>query len=525
MTSVGLSAQRNEDLWVTARKGVTVVVAGPEQLKSDKFEKALRDEAFFDRCCGVGFDEVHLLNIWGPRFRKDFLQMGFVKARMTEKHNPWILTSATLRHGPPYDNIVELLGLTPGQFHVIRRSNIRHDVQILFREFSSSLTGGSFPELDWVLAEKRSTLIFPKTLTLASSIYIYLAGKCSPSERSTRVRMYNSMNFESHNAATREMMSKTDSTACPIVIGTDTLSVGIDPAAYEDALLVGEIEDADDYVQKAGRVGRHREFVKNPRVIVYVSRATRTAAEKALNERDNPKPTKSNQTPPDLSMAEIIVADCKVEAQNRLYNNPSVEPLCKCASCTADPPPRPRLRCNCSGCMPDIIPTIVKPPAPPKPNASIPKAKRLTKLQKVHGTQRLLQFQQEIWSQADIALTSFLPPEAFLPSDLIKQLLDIYAKLDSVAAITPYLKSNKYLDNHHGRLYDLLVQLKPEFVKIAVNRKAELAAARAAKKGIIVESDDESVSEDDEPDVELMDTKYFNLALIYSKFLYCYSVV
>ncbi|KAJ7845242.1 P-loop containing nucleoside triphosphate hydrolase protein [Mycena olivaceomarginata] len=404
MVSVGLSAlavnsntcdeaqiSRNEDLWITVRTGVNVVIAGPEQLKSDKFEKALRDDAFFNRICGVGFDEVHLLNIWGPRFRKDFLQMGFVKARMTEKHNPWILTTATLRHGDPYDNIIKLLGLIPGQFHVIRRSNIRHDVQILFRELTSSLTGGSFPELDWILTQKRSTLIFPKTISLASSIYIYLTGKCVPSERSKRVRLYDSMNFESHNAATQKLMSKTDGTGCQIVIGTDTLSVGIDPAMYQDAILIGDIEDADEFVQKGGRVGRNRQLVKDARVIVYISKSTRAAAEKALKLRDDPEVANSHQTPSDISMAEMIVAECKVEAQNRLYNNPTDDPSCECASCTANPPPRPRLHCNCSGCVRDIIPEIVSIPAAPKSNTSIPKAKRLTKLQKAHGTQRLLE--------------------------------------------------------------------------------------------------------------------------------------
>lgn len=152
----------NEDLWVTARKAINVIVAGPEQFKSDNFEKALRDDYFYNRSCGVGFDEVHLLNVWGPRFRQDFNQMGYVKARMLERHNPWILTSATLRHGIPYHNVVQFLGLVPGHFHVIRRSNLRPNIQILFRELSSSLTGGVFPELDWILTKKRSTVIFPQ---------------------------------------------------------------------------------------------------------------------------------------------------------------------------------------------------------------------------------------------------------------------------------------------------------------------------------------------------------------------------
>lgn len=124
---------RNENLWVTARQSVNIILAGPEQLKSDEFEKALRDDTFYNRCCGTGFDEVHLLNTWGPQFRKDFLQVGFIKARMKEKHNPWILTTATLRAGAPYENVLKLLGLVPGRFHLIRRSNLRPEVQILFR--------------------------------------------------------------------------------------------------------------------------------------------------------------------------------------------------------------------------------------------------------------------------------------------------------------------------------------------------------------------------------------------------------
>ncbi|KAF7371951.1 hypothetical protein MVEN_00053100 [Mycena venus] len=252
----------NEDLWLTARKDINVIVAGPEQLKSDNFEKALRDDYFYNRSCGVGFDE-------------DFNQMGYVKARMLERHNPWILTTATLRYGIPFNNVVQLLGLVPGQFHIIRRSNLRPDVQILFRELSSSLTGGVFPELDWILTEKHSTVIFPKSLTLASAIYIYLARKCPPHERATRVRMYNSMNFPSHNTTTRNLINEPNvNAACQIVIGTDTLSVGVDMAARQDAVIIGDVEDADELFQKGGRVGRRRNLVNDARVIVYVAKAT-----------------------------------------------------------------------------------------------------------------------------------------------------------------------------------------------------------------------------------------------------------
>lgn len=91
MSSLGLKASvinadtadeaqhiRNEDLWVAARAEPTIIIAGPEQLKSKGFELALRDEELYNRICGVGFDEIHLLNVWGPYFCKAFEQMGLI---------------------------------------------------------------------------------------------------------------------------------------------------------------------------------------------------------------------------------------------------------------------------------------------------------------------------------------------------------------------------------------------------------------------------------------------------------------
>ena len=85
------SRLREEELCVTAWTNGNAIVAGPEQLKLKEFEQALLDDLFWVRVCGLGFDEVHLLNIWGPRFRKDFLQMGFVKVRLNDTHCPWIM--------------------------------------------------------------------------------------------------------------------------------------------------------------------------------------------------------------------------------------------------------------------------------------------------------------------------------------------------------------------------------------------------------------------------------------------------
>ena len=47
-----------------------IIIAGPEQLKSKKFKKTVIDYIFWAWTCELGFDEVHLLNVWGPHFQK-----------------------------------------------------------------------------------------------------------------------------------------------------------------------------------------------------------------------------------------------------------------------------------------------------------------------------------------------------------------------------------------------------------------------------------------------------------------------
>ena len=58
----------------------------PEQLKLKEFEQALLDDLFWVQVCGLEFNEVHLLNIWGPHFCKDFIQVGFMNACLNNTH-------------------------------------------------------------------------------------------------------------------------------------------------------------------------------------------------------------------------------------------------------------------------------------------------------------------------------------------------------------------------------------------------------------------------------------------------------
>ncbi|KAJ7127278.1 P-loop containing nucleoside triphosphate hydrolase protein, partial [Mycena crocata] len=377
-----IARRHNQDQWVLARTEPNVILTGPEQLKTADFEKTLRDKSFNERICGMGCDEVHLLNSWGTTFRKDFLQMGFILSRFSGSHNPYILTSATVRDGTPFDNICELLGLKTGNFHLIRRSCARPDVQILFRDLVSSISGDSFPELDWILDSKRPTVIFPKTYSLGTRLYTYFLRKMKLDHRTKRVRLYNSLNFDSHNAETRDLLNRSpdDQDYCQIIIGTDSLSVGVGMPARLDAVLIGEIDDLDELIQKLGRVGPTKNIGQNARGIIYVSAATRKAAEKSLADAAAGLRPKAGQKPPDLSFPTMVMAECKVKCQDALYNNPSADAPCTCATCTTSPRNIASASCNCSGCVPEELDAVAKPPRASRVNPAIPKPKRLSQL-------------------------------------------------------------------------------------------------------------------------------------------------
>ena len=83
----------------------------------------------------------------------------------------WLIgTTATLRTGTIQNDICLSLGLKAGEYHLIRRSNMRHDICLIFREMRSGIGSKSFPELDWVLHSGRHTVVFCKTIALGIGI-------------------------------------------------------------------------------------------------------------------------------------------------------------------------------------------------------------------------------------------------------------------------------------------------------------------------------------------------------------------
>ncbi|KAJ6550499.1 P-loop containing nucleoside triphosphate hydrolase protein [Mycena sp. CBHHK59/15] len=172
--TVAASRLCNIDLWNSAREGISMLILGPEQLISKGFRDLLAFEPFYDRVCALGVDEIHLLVYWGLTFRKPFAQIGHMRSRF-RPGIPIIGLTATLLGDPKVqDTIFALLGVNRGEYHLIRRSKARHDIQILFCRLYSGIDGRLFPEIDWVLKNSDKTLIFGSTVPLVFRLKSYL---------------------------------------------------------------------------------------------------------------------------------------------------------------------------------------------------------------------------------------------------------------------------------------------------------------------------------------------------------------
>ncbi|KII83903.1 hypothetical protein PLICRDRAFT_118742, partial [Plicaturopsis crispa FD-325 SS-3] len=356
--------KEGRNLWLAAEQDTTVLLVTPEMLTSKGFEHLIQKKQFEERAFALFIDEVHLMNTWGVGFRPPFLEVGNMRARLPSRVVLLALT-ATMRSGQPIESVCGLLGLRQGHFHLIRRSNARHDVQILFRTMRSGFGSATtaFPELDWVLNEKGKTLIFSRSIHLGFRVALYLWYKdlsIDIEERLRRLRLYNSLNSTDFNEKTLGLLRTF--LGSQITIATDTLSVGINIADFQTVVVL-DPQDPDDYIQKVGRVGRDRTQIKGARGIVYVGTNAQEIARKVVEEKDGPLDLRDTGQEKgkkkvvagtmDYGLAKILLADCKSAEQDRQYNNPEHDVPCTCSTCARNPPtPRPE-RCSCSGCVPE----------------------------------------------------------------------------------------------------------------------------------------------------------------------------
>ncbi|KAJ7690964.1 hypothetical protein B0H17DRAFT_1201322 [Mycena rosella] len=345
---------RGEDLWSKARAGISMLILGPEKLISKGFQDLLKCDSF--------------------------MTIVFMRARF-RSGIPLIGLTATLLSEPAIaDAIFNLLGVNRGEFYLLRRSNARHDIQILFRTLHSGIDGLGFPELAWVVKNQDKTIIFGTTISLVFRIKIYLDSLLPKGvDRDLRVRAYHSINWPDKNLETIELF-KTNP-LCQIIVSTNGLAQGNDISVIK-TVIQSDAENAAD-AKKDGTVAMDRP------------------------------------------VAEIISSRCKPFIQDNLFGNPAEDTPCLCKTCTTLPPTARPTICRCSDCLPEVSADIYTPkPKDKKPPSDIPASHRLTKPMKEVGTARLEEFRLTVWFEASDLTSGLTPLAEFLPDDVIRLILD-----------------------------------------------------------------------------------------------------
>ncbi|KAJ7692044.1 hypothetical protein B0H17DRAFT_1133313 [Mycena rosella] len=380
-----------EDLWIMARAGISMIILGPEQLISKGFQDWLKHEPFFDPFC------------------KAFTQIGFMRARFRSGITMIGLTATLLWDSKVADAIFGMLGVNHGEFYLIRRSNSRHDIQILFRTLHSGIDGLYFPEFAWVLKNLDKTIIFAGTITLVFRLKVYLDSLLPPGvDRTLRVRTHHSLNWADENLETITLF-KSD-LHCQIIVATNGLAQGNDISVIKTVIQVGE-----------------------PRA----PRCKSAHCSRAVDAENTADAKKEGTVAMDRPVAQIIAARCKPFIQDELYDNPEADSPCICQSCLAHPPATRPAVCRCSGCLPEISAELyVPPPKQKKVPSDIPRSQRLTKPMKAAGTTRLEAFRLMIWFEASDRAMGLTPLTEFLPDVMIKHILDNFARYKQLADIS-----------------------------------------------------------------------------------------
>ena len=467
------------DLFQDARREVTMILLSPEQLKSKSCERLLNDKEFGKRLCMVGVDEAHLINSWGSNFRKDFQQIGWTRSRLLNRV-PTLAVTATLQVGEPTTQVCRTLGFQHGTHEIIRRSNLRADIRLLFRTFQSGLGGSCFPELDWVLSGRRRTLIFCATIALGYRVQRYFMHQASGDpDRNKRIRMFNALNHKSFNEAT---LTYCHSGATQIVVATSILSVGIDAPTFDDVIVFGEPNDTDELLQEFGRL-RYRRAI-SPRGILYMTKNAAMKAAQVLaggDQRDTDHKTRkvknalrtSQSDTMQLSMAKLILADCKVAQLDELYGNNPDEPPCSCLVCQENPWPARLEECCCSGCQPEDV----HKPEPRKLQHVMPRH-HLSKGAKETATMRLVEWRDLAWERKDDNKWGFLPPEGFLPLHVIDTIVRNISMLKSVGDLIPFISTYEPISHLYHNLYSTITDIAEEIQVVQSGERAEACVRR-----------------------------------------------
>ena len=324
------------------------------------------------------------------------------------------------------------------------------------------------------------------------------------------LKTLHALNWPSHNNDTLWRWKEGDQNV-QVIVATAIFAVGMDALDFEDVIVFGEPSSADMWWQVLGRI-RPRQAASMPRGICYVTPNAVSIAKQVLEGASMLDTPQSSQKPGrmDQSMARIILAECKVNALNELYENPQDETPCTCLTCAASALCQQPTHdtgswtCDCSGCQPEP-PEHTNMPVRPRELMKKRGRKHLTKLMRAHRMKELYAWRDETWRTLDRNL-QWVAPSVFFPDWKMKELLDGISKIASIDTLVQFIQDVKWLVCKQVGLYVAIKSLQQDFENMRIACNTELCERHKKRRSELVINDlppsGESESEESEPDDE-----------------------
>src|SRR5882762_3052578 len=97
----------------------------------------------------------------------------------------------------------------------------------------------------------------------------------------------------------------------------------------------------------------------------------------------------------------------------------------------------------------------------------------------------LAKFRKQVWQED--GQNFILPPKVYMPNHVIKEILDCFSQMTSLAVVEAFLHPYKWLEDQAHALLEVLQELKVDFDAFAAAKKADNAAKCKATSAAKVE--------------------------------------
>ncbi|KAF7441033.1 hypothetical protein PC9H_001382 [Pleurotus ostreatus] len=274
--SLRAAAAKGKDLMEEIRKDEwDLFIIPPELLHSDEINKFLHaqtpgSQSEVAQLDLVFIDECHLVREHGDDFRQAYSRIGQIRGRL-DFRIPWVAVTATLPPGKITNDVLQSLGFEEGDYKMHRMRVDVPNIQYIPRFFEHSISTSTFFDISWVIPVVAGFLqsLVPLDWDDRDKIIMPFYSLLSDDYRRVYISAYRKGTTQ-------------------VLVGTDTLTCGMDVADIEQVIILGVPPTPERLSQQIGRAGHNGKpahaYVYAPQRVRIKEDDELTGSQKEANE-------------------------------------------------------------------------------------------------------------------------------------------------------------------------------------------------------------------------------------------------